>query len=145
MLIKIKTCRSHPPFGRSLWPVAPDTLLPEMNGNISKILQKIFFQLSTVSLNAIFSYSMKQLFLKFSSHSSSCCDSYWVTKVWWHLVEELKIVLWTNLTVTWFRFRFGWFIPPVIRMVTLYYVVILSFLNHLNLGNGTDKTGSEIH
>merc|ERR1712227_277189 len=26
----------------------------------------------TVSLKAIFSYSMKQLFLKFSSHSSSC-------------------------------------------------------------------------
>merc|ERR1719308_6012 len=32
-------------------------------------------QISTVSLKAIFSYSMKQLFLKFSSHSSSCWDS----------------------------------------------------------------------
>merc|ERR1719340_105439 len=32
-------------------------------------------QISAVSLKAICSYSMKQLFLKFSSHSSSCWDS----------------------------------------------------------------------
>merc|ERR1719320_934393 len=36
-------------------------------------------QTSAVSLKAICSYSMKQLFLKFSSQSSSCWDSYWVT------------------------------------------------------------------
>ena len=40
---------------------------------------------------------------------------------------------------------FDLFLPPVIRMVTLYYVVILSFLNHLNLNNGSDKTGSVVH
>ena len=45
---------------------------------------QIWFEV-TVSLKAIFSYSMKQFFRKFSSHSSSCWDSYWVTNVWWHL------------------------------------------------------------
>ena len=59
------------------------------------------------------------------------------------LIEKLKIVLWTYLTARWFRFVL--LIPPVIRMVTLYYVVILSFLNHLHLNNGSDKTGSVVH
>merc|ERR1711872_689326 len=38
----------------------------------SQSLTKGFLQTFTVSLMAICSYSMKQLFLKFSSHSSSC-------------------------------------------------------------------------
>ena len=63
-----------------------------------------------------------------------------------------QIVTWTAFailamfcTATWYRFRFGLFIPLVIRMVTLYHVVILSFLNHLHLNNGSDKTGSVVH
>merc|ERR1712114_94708 len=41
----------------------------------SQSLTRGFLQTFAVSLIAICSYSMKQFFLKFSSHSSSCCDS----------------------------------------------------------------------
>jgi len=39
------------------------------------VLTRGVLQISTVSLKAICSYSMKQFFLKFSSHSSSCWES----------------------------------------------------------------------
>merc|ERR1712032_1718061 len=42
---------------------------------MSQSLRRGVLQISTVSLKAICSYSMKQLFLKFSSHSSSCWES----------------------------------------------------------------------
>merc|ERR1719369_175040 len=41
----------------------------------SQSLTRGVLHISEVSLKAICSYSIKQLFLKFSSHSSSCCDS----------------------------------------------------------------------
>merc|ERR1712032_1598678 len=43
--------------------------------SMSQSLRIGVLQISTVSLKAICSYSMKQLFLKFSSHSSSCWES----------------------------------------------------------------------
>merc|ERR1711910_264502 len=45
----------------------------------SQSLTRGVLQISAVSLKAICSYSMKQFFLKFSSQSSSCWDSYSVS------------------------------------------------------------------
>merc|ERR1719516_899957 len=53
----------------------------------SQSLTRGVLQISTVSLKAICSYSMKQFFLKFSSHSSSCWDSKLVTYVVWQLLS----------------------------------------------------------